>query len=83
MVQSAMRIRPPQQFTTLDLQLCRLALLKLAGIVLEIRMVLSHPRRKELYAQLSTTSVKNAKSKVIISRLVSNALTVVPGDTKA
>ena len=78
-----MRIRPFQQFTTLGLQLFRLALLQLVDIVLEVHMVLLHPGRGKLYAQLSTTSVKNAKSKVTISRLVSNALTVVHGDIKA
>ena len=78
-----MRTHLPQLSTTLVLQLCKLALIKLAGTVLGLRMVLSHPRREELYVQHSTTSVKNAKSKVIISRPVSNAQTVVPGDIKA
>ena len=46
-------------------------------------MVLLHPGQKKLDAQLTTTSVRSAKSEVTISKLVSNALTVVHGDIKA
>ena len=77
------RIMMHQQFTNPNRQLYSLALLQLADVVLGSHMVLIRLRRGGLHAQLSTTSVKSARSKVTISRLVSNALTVVHWDIKA